>query len=274
MTKKLSTRELEVLDLLIREELSSREIAERLSISVGTVDTHRKKILKKTNTTNAVGLTKFSILNNLIPIKTNAMKKTLILFAMIIGTTNFVGAQPQPQGEYHKYILKKTDAERRKTKNQEWWNKGVIKFAKEDIARLGKIKEVESMLADTFHYNEKFVGRVYNWQSVGQMKPKPVSIWYTLLVDGKKVKTRVIQKDDGLPESAWSSWLLDFPEYFEGEWEAMDPGTHNCRVECWVSYTVDETTIYKDDNGKTVGAITEEKGRTKFLAAGDFVYIR
>lgn len=66
--KKLSNRELEVLDLLIREELSSREIAERLTISVGTVDTHRKKILKKARVSNSIGLTKYCILNNLISI--------------------------------------------------------------------------------------------------------------------------------------------------------------------------------------------------------------
>ena len=68
MIKKLSTRELEILDLLICEELSSREIAERLKISVGTVDTHRKNILKKTKTNNAVGLTKFCLLNNILSI--------------------------------------------------------------------------------------------------------------------------------------------------------------------------------------------------------------
>lgn len=71
MTKKLSPRELEVLNLLIREELSSRAIAKRLSISTGTVDTHRKKILKKTKAANSIGLTKFCIFNNLISLKTS-----------------------------------------------------------------------------------------------------------------------------------------------------------------------------------------------------------
>ncbi|MDP2387346.1 MAG: hypothetical protein Q8M29_13300 [Bacteroidota bacterium] len=201
------------------------------------------------------------------------MRKILTI-ALIIVVSDILVAQPQAQGEYHKYILKKTDLERKKTKTVEWWNKGVIMFAKEDINRVGKTKEVEAMLTDTFSYNEKFVGRVYNWKSIGQMSPKPVSVWYTLLVDGKKVKTRVILNQENLPDDTWSSWLIDFPDYFDGEWDAMEQGTHKCRIECWVSFTVDETTIYKDNDGNTIGAITEEKGRTKFIAAGDFVYIR
>lgn len=68
MKKKLSNREMEVLDLLIREELSSRGIADRLNIRIGTVDTHRKNILKKACVTNSIGLAKFCILNKLISI--------------------------------------------------------------------------------------------------------------------------------------------------------------------------------------------------------------
>lgn len=44
----LSTRERQILDLL-RSGLNSREIADQLFISSHTVDTHRRKILRKTN---------------------------------------------------------------------------------------------------------------------------------------------------------------------------------------------------------------------------------
>ena len=55
----LTEREIEVLKLLV-EELSSREIADRLFISERTVETHRKNLLRKTKSTNTVGLVKYA----------------------------------------------------------------------------------------------------------------------------------------------------------------------------------------------------------------------
>jgi DNA-binding CsgD family transcriptional regulator len=46
--------------------MSSAEISKELGIAVGTVDTHRKKLLAKFKTTNSVGLTKRAILQNVI----------------------------------------------------------------------------------------------------------------------------------------------------------------------------------------------------------------
>lgn len=61
----LTERELEILRL-IAKEFSSRQIAEILFISERTVETHRKNILRKTGTTNLVGLMKYAWANNLI----------------------------------------------------------------------------------------------------------------------------------------------------------------------------------------------------------------
>jgi two-component system, NarL family, nitrate/nitrite response regulator NarL len=61
----LTTRELEILKLIAQEN-SNRQIAEKLYISERTVETHRKNIFKKTNTTSLVGLIKFAFANNLI----------------------------------------------------------------------------------------------------------------------------------------------------------------------------------------------------------------
>ncbi|PTB92327.1 DNA-binding response regulator, partial [Marivirga lumbricoides] len=58
----LSKREKEVLKLLM-EELSSKEISEKLFISVNTVETHRKNILLKTGSKTTVGAVKFAIDN-------------------------------------------------------------------------------------------------------------------------------------------------------------------------------------------------------------------
>ncbi|WP_084371695.1 response regulator transcription factor [Reichenbachiella faecimaris] len=56
----LSEREKEVLTLIVKE-FSSQEIAEKLKISVRTVDTHRKHIGKKLKTKSLIGLTKYAI---------------------------------------------------------------------------------------------------------------------------------------------------------------------------------------------------------------------
>ena len=61
----LSDRESEILKLIIRE-YSTKKIAEELYISDRTVETHRKNIYRKTNTTNIVGLIKYAIENKLV----------------------------------------------------------------------------------------------------------------------------------------------------------------------------------------------------------------
>jgi DNA-binding NarL/FixJ family response regulator len=61
----LSKRELEVLRLICKE-FSNAEIAEKLFLSVSTVETHRKNLIAKLGVNNTVGLVKFALRNNLI----------------------------------------------------------------------------------------------------------------------------------------------------------------------------------------------------------------
>jgi len=56
----LSDREIEVLKL-IAEEHSNGEIAEKLFISIRTVDTHRRNLLDKLNVKNTAGLVKYAL---------------------------------------------------------------------------------------------------------------------------------------------------------------------------------------------------------------------
>lgn len=63
---KLTSRETEIVKLIVQEK-SSVEISNMLSLSVRTVDTHRKNILRKTGIRNLVGLTKFAIQNDWLP---------------------------------------------------------------------------------------------------------------------------------------------------------------------------------------------------------------
>ncbi|RZS90500.1 response regulator [Aquimarina brevivitae] len=62
---KLSPRELEVLKCIVQEQ-NTQEIAESLNISVNTVDTHRKNLMRKIGAKNVVGLTKYAIQQGII----------------------------------------------------------------------------------------------------------------------------------------------------------------------------------------------------------------
>lgn len=61
----LTPREVEVL-ALIAQELSNAEIADKLFVSVRTVDTHRRNLLDKLNAKNTAGLVKYAIARGLV----------------------------------------------------------------------------------------------------------------------------------------------------------------------------------------------------------------
>ena len=62
---KLTDRELEILKL-ITKEFSNKQIADKLNISERTVETHRKNIFRKTETSSLVGLIKYAYANKLV----------------------------------------------------------------------------------------------------------------------------------------------------------------------------------------------------------------
>ncbi len=64
-TIQLTERELEVLRLIERE-YSNRKIAETLFISERTVETHRKNIFRKTQTSSVIGLIKYAYEHKLV----------------------------------------------------------------------------------------------------------------------------------------------------------------------------------------------------------------
>ncbi len=60
----ITDRELEVLQLIV-DEHTNQEIADKLFISVRTVDAHRRSLLQKTGAKNTAGLVKYALKNNL-----------------------------------------------------------------------------------------------------------------------------------------------------------------------------------------------------------------
>jgi RNA polymerase sigma factor (sigma-70 family) len=64
----LSQREREILKL-VADGKTSREIAERLSISPKTVDTYRSRLMSKIGVKNLAGLVKFAIRHGLISLE-------------------------------------------------------------------------------------------------------------------------------------------------------------------------------------------------------------
>ena len=61
----LTIREKEII-ILLEKDLSNKQIADALKISVRTVETHRKNILKKTDTNNLLSLIKWAYDHNVI----------------------------------------------------------------------------------------------------------------------------------------------------------------------------------------------------------------
>ncbi|WP_320042390.1 response regulator transcription factor [uncultured Desulfobacter sp.] len=65
---KISPKEREVLQL-IAEGKKTRDIAETLGVSIKTVETHRRNIMKKLNIFSVAGLTKYAILEGIIALE-------------------------------------------------------------------------------------------------------------------------------------------------------------------------------------------------------------
>lgn len=61
----LSEREIQIIQLIC-EENTNKEIAEKLGISVRTVDGHRELILEKINAKNTVGIVMYAVKNGLV----------------------------------------------------------------------------------------------------------------------------------------------------------------------------------------------------------------
>jgi two-component system response regulator NreC len=58
--KKLTVREIEIIKLICKQ-LTNKEIAEQLNLSIRTIETHREKIQEKTGSKNSIGVAIYAI---------------------------------------------------------------------------------------------------------------------------------------------------------------------------------------------------------------------
>ncbi|MCR9063905.1 MAG: response regulator transcription factor [Cytophagales bacterium] len=64
-TKALTSREIDVVELIGRE-MSTKEIADELFVSIATVEKHRHNVLKKLGVKNSIGILKYAMQHKLI----------------------------------------------------------------------------------------------------------------------------------------------------------------------------------------------------------------
>ncbi|MCB0375142.1 MAG: response regulator transcription factor [Sinomicrobium sp.] len=72
----ITKREKEVLNLIC-QELSNKEIAEELCMSLRTAESHRESLLRKTGAKNTAGLVIFALMNQLVDVDKKLMEFTL-----------------------------------------------------------------------------------------------------------------------------------------------------------------------------------------------------
>lgn len=68
---KLTAREIEILSL-IAEGYSNKDVAQKLNLSIRTIETHRERLMRKLNIHSAAGLTRFAISAGLVKLTPNA----------------------------------------------------------------------------------------------------------------------------------------------------------------------------------------------------------
>lgn len=189
----------------------------------------------------------------------------LTLFILFSFTVNcFSQSTSQPQGEFHRTICHKTDLERRKLKHKDYAGGGLIVFARKDIPREGKTKEIEPMLRTEFKADEKFVGRIFLPRAVDLMNNEtPEALAYRIYVDNATPPLVKSINRKNLPDATWSSWLLDFPDNFKKELDAIIPGTHTIRIELWSINAYEDAAEYVKRIAKEEKEAEEAKQKEK-----------
>lgn len=202
------------------------------------------------------------------------MKKNILTVATIAFTQLVALAQVQPQGEYHKAILKKTNEIRKKTKPANWLNKGVIMFSKTEINRLVSAAAGEKQMATKFTEGETIYGRAFLTVNVGKLERQATEIITRFTIDGKKGNAVINYTGENMIDANWSSWMYIFPEDATQIFEDLEPGDHVIKLEIWTTSMMTKTTTYVDQDDNKVGKTKEDINMGQFIGAGEFIYTK
>lgn len=185
-----------------------------------------------------------------------------------------LSADAQPMGEYHQFILNEINEIRKKTKPENWLNKGVIIFATEEISRLSNIEDMQSIVNTNFDDENIFYGRAYLPTNVGNFDRKASEIITRFYINGKLGPAVINFTGENMIDDTWSSWSYYFPEDAPQIFDCLNEGKHEIRVELWGTSIFEKTTTYVDGDHNKLGSVKEDINMGQFLGAGEFTYTK
>jgi hypothetical protein len=161
------------------------------------------------------------------------MKRLLLLTATLLVADLSFG-QPQPQGEFHQHLFKKSHTERvQQGKSSEMI--GVVVFSTQEIPRLGTIKEIEPILGTEFRRYQCVWARCFLPKHLGALPGgMPNRIVYRMIVDGKQHYEKELT-GEYLPLPEWSSWMIQLPDALQEGYDTLPPEPVQLRLEVWAS---------------------------------------
>ncbi|MFN3344170.1 MAG: hypothetical protein ACK4XY_08565 [Chloroherpetonaceae bacterium] len=157
------------------------------------------------------------------------MNQLLLLTTLLLIAKSLL-AQPQPQGEFHQQLFKKS-GKRAKASPEI----GVVVFAAQEIPRLGTVKEIEPMLGNEFRRYQSVWARFFLPKHLGALPDgMPKRIIYRMIVEGKLHYEKELT-DDYLPLPEWSSWMIQLPDALQEGYDTLPPEPVRLRLEVWAS---------------------------------------
>lgn len=154
----------------------------------------------------------------------------LLLLTVLLLVAKSLLAQPQPQGEFHQQLFKKSDK-----RTKAFPEVGVIVFASQEIPRLGTVKEIEPILGNEFRRYQSVWARFFLPKHLGALPDgMPKRIIYRMIVEGKLHYEKELTSDY-LPLPEWSSWMIQLPDALQEGYDTLPPEPVHLRLEVWAS---------------------------------------
>ncbi len=161
------------------------------------------------------------------------MNRLLLLTATLF-VADLLFGQPQPQGEFHQHLFRKSHTEHLHRKKLPEII-GVVVFSSQEIPRLGTIKEIEPILGTEFRRYQTVWARFFLPKHLSALPGgTPKRMIYRMVVDGKLHYEKELT-EEYLPMPEWSSWMIQLPDALQEGYDRLPPDPVRLRLEVWVS---------------------------------------